>query len=109
MEAYLVYVTCENAVEAQLIGRRVVEERLAACANIAESITSIYRWQGEVVEGQEALLTLKSSATRLELLIHRISELHSYEVPAIEAVSIAHAPSNFLTWLKEETAPGKDS
>jgi len=45
MTAFFVYITASNAEEATRIGRALVEERLAACANVLNGMTSIYRWQ----------------------------------------------------------------
>ena len=46
--SHLVYVTVGSLAEAREIAHRVIEERLAACANITEQITSIYPWEGEI-------------------------------------------------------------
>jgi uncharacterized protein involved in tolerance to divalent cations len=43
-----VYATFADAEEAARIARILVEERLAACANILGPVQSIYRWQGKV-------------------------------------------------------------
>jgi periplasmic divalent cation tolerance protein len=45
-----VYAVFGSAAEAQSIARTVVEERLAACANILAPCRSIYRWQGSIQE-----------------------------------------------------------
>jgi periplasmic divalent cation tolerance protein len=33
---------------AEQMARRLVDERLAACANVVVGVTSIFRWEGEV-------------------------------------------------------------
>ncbi|MBN2704033.1 MAG: divalent-cation tolerance protein CutA [Pontiellaceae bacterium] len=45
MDAFLIYVTAKDAEEARRIARTVVDERLAACANLLGGIESIYCWQ----------------------------------------------------------------
>ena len=42
-----------------------MEERLAACANVLDGVTSIYWWQGALEQAGEAVLILK---TRTELV-----------------------------------------
>jgi len=37
------------------LGRALVEERLIACLNVVDRVTSVYRWEGEVCEEAEAL------------------------------------------------------
>lgn len=103
-EAALVYVTVPNAAEAQRIGRAVVSERLAACANIVPQLTSIYWWEGELQEDGESLLLLKTRAALFERLRERIAQLHPYEVPAISMIPLSAVHEPYLTWLIEETA-----
>jgi periplasmic divalent cation tolerance protein len=43
MPVMFVYVTAADADEARKIGRQLVEEQLAACANILSGVTSIFR------------------------------------------------------------------
>ena len=43
-----VYATFGSDEEARHIARQLVEERLAACANILAPCLSFYRWQGKV-------------------------------------------------------------
>ena len=103
MEAYTVYVTARDEAEAKKIARAVVEEQLAACANVLGSIGSIYRWEGSVCEENEVALILKTSARRTSELIDRIKELHSYECPCVVCLPIADGNRDFLSWLADET------
>ena len=61
MSAIVVIVTASNEDEAAKIGKALVEERLAACANILGAIQSVYWWEGKVCEGEEVALVLKTS------------------------------------------------
>jgi len=47
-EVSIILVTAGSEEEAAGIGRALVEEKLAACANIVPRIRSIYRWKGEI-------------------------------------------------------------
>ena len=53
MEPCFVYVTTVSRIEAMVIGRAVVRERLAACANVVDNMTSVYWWEGEVRDGND--------------------------------------------------------
>jgi len=94
-----VYTTFSTAEEATRIGRGVVEERLAACVNIMGACSSIYRWQGKVEEAQEVAAIFKTTAGQAPLLIERIGQLHSYEVPAAAVWPIADAPESYRLWV----------
>jgi periplasmic divalent cation tolerance protein len=78
-----VYAVFADGDEAQRIARAVVEERLAACANILGPCRSIYRWQGAVEEADEVAAIFKARADQAPALIARIAGLHSYDVPTI--------------------------
>ncbi len=105
MTAFLVYITSENKAEAKRIGRALVEERLAACANVIDGMTSIYRWQGKVCEDSEAVLIAKTTATRLPALTERVKVLHGYDCPCVAAVPITGGNSDFIDWISAQTQP----
>ncbi len=101
---YLVYITCSNFEEAKKIGRKLIEERLAACVNIIEKINSIFWWQGKIEDTNESLLIAKTNEKNLDDLINRVKELHSYTIPAILAIKIEKGYEAFLRWLDKETS-----
>ena len=98
-----VYATFASATEAEHIARTVVEERLAACANILGACRSIYRWQGTIEEGDEVAALFKTRAALAERLIARVAELHSYDVPAAVVWPIADALPAYADWVRAET------
>ena len=99
------YVTAGSRDEALRIGRTVVEERLAACANVLDGMTSLYWWRGVLEQAGEAALILKTRAELVERLAARIKELHSYECPCVVALPIAGGNPDYLEWIAAETEP----
>lgn len=97
-----VYATFADADEAARVARSLVEEGLAACANILAPCTSIYRWQGAVEEAREVPALFKTGAELAERLVARIAELHSYDVPAAVVWPIMHASPAYRGWVGEE-------
>ncbi len=100
-----VYVTAADAEEARRIGRALVEEGLAACANILPGHTAIYRWEGRVEEAAEAAFVAKTTAARFEALRARVRALHSYALPAILALPAAAGDAEFLDWVRAGARP----
>jgi periplasmic divalent cation tolerance protein len=96
-----VYAVFADAGEAERISSAVVEERLAACANILGPCRSIYRWQGKVEEADEVPALFKTTAEAAPKLIARIAALHSYDVPAIVTWPIAEALEDYRTWVEQ--------
>ena len=98
----VVLVTCGTEKEARKIARAVVEQRVAACANIVTTpVHSIYRWKGKVESAKEFLLIIKTTQSRFPKLEAEVKRLHSYDVPEIIALPIARGSSNYLTWISE--------
>ena len=105
MALYFCYVTADSRDEALTIGRAVVEERLAACANVLDGLTSIYWWQGALEQAGEAVLILKTRAELVDRLTSRIRDLHSYECPCVVALPIDAGNPAYLDWIARETGP----
>ena len=103
----VVLVTAPTADEAARIGRALVEERLAACANVVGPIRSIYRWQGAIEDAAEHLVLLKARAADVDALATRVRALHSYDVPEVIALPIRGGSGAYLAWLAEST--GRES
>jgi periplasmic divalent cation tolerance protein len=102
--ALVVFVTCPNRRAAERIGRTVVEEHLAACANILPGLASIYRWKGKVCRDPEVLVLLKTRRFRFPALARRVRELHPYSVPEIIALRVALGSPAYLAWVAASTA-----
>jgi periplasmic divalent cation tolerance protein len=102
-DAIVVLVTVPTPDRAAEIARVLVEERLAACGNVVPGLRSIYRWEGEVQEDDEALLLLKTTRARFEALRDRVLALHPYEVPEVIALSVEAGSAAYLGWIAAET------
>ncbi len=99
IETVVVLVTAPDPETAAQIGRTLVEERLAACANLISQLRSIYRWQDEVQDEVETLLLIKTTAAVQEHLTERILQLHPYETPEVIALPIEAGSEGYLRWL----------
>jgi periplasmic divalent cation tolerance protein len=99
----IVYITASSRDEAMKLATALVEERLAACANIAEGMTSLFWWQGHIQREKEISLILKTRADLLDAMKARVRELHSYTVPCVVAWPIADGNEDFLDWVREQT------
>ena len=102
MKTKLIYVTTANLAEATRIAETVVTERLAACANILDGVTSIFHWDGKLCRENEAVLILKTAEDKTAALTARIKELHSYECPCIVILPIEGGNPAFTEWIERE-------
>lgn len=101
----LVYITAANIDETEALAEVLVKERLAACANVVERVKSIYWWKGVLERDEESMIILKTREDRLDHLIKRVKQLHSYENPEIVAVPILKGSSEYLNWIDDELNP----
>lgn len=97
-----VFALFADADEAGRIARIVLEERLAACANIGPDVRSLYRWQGEIVDSREVAASFKTTAAQADHLIARIAELHSYDVPCIVSSPVDKLLAAYGDWVESE-------
>ena len=56
----IVYCTCPNLATAVQIAQELTTAQLVACTNIIPDITSIYSWEGNLVQGTEAMMVIKT-------------------------------------------------
>ena len=99
----LIYVTCQNQVEATSIANKLVKEKLVACANIIDRIKSIYCYNNQIHHDDEVILILKTQSNLFNKVKFKILELHSYKTPCILEIKINNGEKNFLDWIKSST------
>jgi periplasmic divalent cation tolerance protein len=99
MEMRLCYITTSSKDEARVIGRALVEKKLAACVNILDAMESLYWWEGKIETGHEAVLIAKTDASLVDPLIALVKALHSYSVPCVLSVPIEKGNPDYLAWL----------
>lgn len=97
----MVLATVKDRAEARKIGEKLVSEKLAACVTVIPNVSSVYRWRGKIERAREILLVAKTSRKKLDRLISRVKELHSYEVPEVLAIPIERGMPEYLKWLGE--------
>ena len=100
MTVLTLYAVFANQAEADKIGRAMIEERLAACVNVLAPCRSFYRWKGAVEEATEVPALFKTTADQADVLIARITDLHSYELPAIAVWPIERLPAAYGDWVE---------
>lgn len=102
---YVVLVTGPDRESLLEIGRRTVEEELAACVNVTGGVRSVYRWDGQVQEDDEALAIAKTTGGRLDDLEARVRELHPYDVPEFVALPVERGSRPYLEWVADAVRP----
>jgi periplasmic divalent cation tolerance protein len=98
------YTTCGDPEEAEKIARHLIDERLAACVSVVESVKSYYRWKGRVESDDEILLMIKTSRDLVDAVRQALDKLHTYDLPELIVTPIVDGSPNYLAWLETELA-----
>jgi len=93
--------------QALSLARIAVKERLAAGAEITGPAVSVFWHLGEVGEGEEWRVTLRTSLTARDRLAARLAELHPWESPEITASPITWCTDRFAEWVERATTPAE--
>jgi len=101
--------TTDSQEEADRLSRGVVEQRLAACAQVSGPIQSTYWWQGAIETASEWLCVMKTVTDRLDALVTYLRAEHNYDTPDITATPITGGSADYLAWVAAETAERRQS
>lgn len=88
---------------AEEIAARIVEKRLAACANTFP-VKSVFHWKGKLERTTEFAVFLKTRAALAGRCEAEIKKLHPYELPEIIRIPIKGGSGEYLKWIRDETA-----
>jgi len=102
-EAVLIYITHDDRAKAKELGRALVEERLVACVNLLGPMTPIYRWEGEICEGEEVVIIAKTRASLVAEVTSFVRERHGYDCPCVVALPVVDGNPDYLRWIEQET------
>jgi periplasmic divalent cation tolerance protein len=105
--AVLVYTTWPSIVEAERVGRAIVERRLAACVNILPGMVSHYWWQGKIERAEEVVMLVKTRASLADAVGEAVKATHSYTTPSVMVMPVEQVDPDYHRWIVEETSPGK--
>lgn len=94
----VVLCSCPDSSTAEKIAKKMAELKLVACTNVVPHLTSIYPWKGEMVQGCEALMVMKTHVSKLAALEKEIVAVHPYEFPEFIALPIMYGNAKYLEW-----------
>ncbi|MGQ9864769.1 MAG: divalent-cation tolerance protein CutA [Pseudanabaenaceae cyanobacterium] len=97
---WVVFTTLPDPTTAQAIARTLVQEHLAACAQMLPPMTTIYVWENQLQEEAETLLLLKTTADTYPALAQRLQALHPYTTPQILAIAAQAVHPPYAQWLQ---------
>ncbi|MDI6725631.1 MAG: divalent-cation tolerance protein CutA [Smithellaceae bacterium] len=97
-----VITTTESRENARIIAQALLDQRLAACVQLAGPLLSAYWWQGRQEESEEWQCLIKTREDLYPDVEREIKARHPYITPEIIALPIMHGSPDYLAWLGEE-------
>lgn len=97
-----IYITTEDKEEAKRVASPLIEEGLAACANIIPGMNSVFYWEGEVQSEEECILIVKTEESMNEKVMDRVRQLHSYDTPCILVLPVKDGNEDFVSWVQDQ-------
>ena len=109
MQPLLVLTTLPDAVSAESIASRLIDDGCAACVAIGSPVRSLYHWQGKTETATEIPLSIKTTAQAYPAVERTLRSLHPYELPEIIALPITAGLAPYLDWIVASSNRSKDS
>ncbi len=101
----LLYTTFSTKKSAQDIAQQLLEQRLIACVNIFDNMTSMYWWEGKIQKDDEVVMIIKTSKANVNKVSSFIEQHHNYDCPCIIRLSVDGANTPYQNWLLENCKP----
>lgn len=98
----MVITTAPDQEKAEKMAEGILNNRLAACVQMAD-IRSFFLWEGELQKESEVALYIKTTDARYSKLEAYIEEYHPYDVPEIIKLPIIGGLPAYLNWLDSTT------
>jgi periplasmic divalent cation tolerance protein len=105
----LFMVTAGGRNDAERLGEALVVEHLAGSCSVVPMVHSFYRSDGLLQRDTEALLLVRTVASRREAVMRFLDEHESNTRPEVLEIKIAGGSPPYLEWLAAQVAkPGSD-
>ena len=96
--------TADSREAAEALASAAIDQAFAACVQVS-AVRSYYRWQGQVHDDPEWLLTFKTTAEAAGPLRDHISQHHPYDEPEYIVQPIIDGSEDYLQWIRESVHP----
>lgn len=97
----IVYLTCTDEKEADMISDTLLSKKLVACAKKLP-IESAFWWEGKIDTAEEVLVMLETIEEKFDAIEHEVKELHSYDTPMLFSIQVHKTTDLVNKWLGEE-------
>ena len=100
---YLVITSWPDLPGARHQAQQWLEKKFAASVNVLPQMDSMYHWKGEIRQGTEHKIFIKTSSDKVEALQQEIRTAHPYAVAEILVFKIDSGDPEYLDWISDST------
>lgn len=100
MKPCLLFISCKDIKEADLISLTLLKKKLIVCAKKIE-INSNYLWEDKIESDTEVLLIMDSIVENFEKVDQEIAKLHSYKTYNLVMTKVDKINKGALSWLQK--------
>lgn len=97
----IIKTTVKNKEVKKKILNAIITNKLAACVNVIENISSCYMWRDKIIEDKEDILFIKTLSNNEKEVYQIIKKHHDYEIPEIITIEVKNAEMNYLDWVNK--------
>lgn len=101
MSTLVMLSTAGSEKEANRLAKTLVQEKLAACANVIPRVTSYFYWEGKLCREKEVLVLAKTVREKSKKIIDKVKKIHSYGVPEIIFLKVEGGEKSYLQWVRK--------
>ena len=99
MRPCLLFLSCENIIEADKISYKLLSEKLIVCAKKIP-INSSYLWKNKIESDDEILLIMDSIEENFEKIDKQVKKIHSYKTYNLVMTKVNKINNKSLKWLQ---------
>ena len=99
-EFCVIITTTDNLGNANNITSYLIENKLAACVQLEEVLSSFY-WEEKLCQSKEFRLMIKTLSASYSDVEKAIIKHHNYSLPEIIKLDITAGLSQYLNWVRE--------
>lgn len=98
--------TFESKSDAEMLGRELVEQSLAACVQLSGPILSLFNWNDQVYQEEEWQMFIKTTKENIPKIKHWIDSNHPYEEPELLFLEVCDGAASYMKWVADQCGGG---
>jgi periplasmic divalent cation tolerance protein len=99
MSLKVVISTYPDQKTSRFVAKETIQQKIAACVQISEKITSLYSWENNFKEDTEYRVIFKTNEKNIEALKAYILKTHPYKIPQVIILDVQQSSLDYEHWI----------